>query len=282
MSMRISGNSLTESAWQLYQQYQTTGSQTTFNDLLRTATGDVQNATDPKAQIWSDYQAWKSQQPKRVLPDSKGATEENLTYLLEHFTGDKRTGELSLFQRIEVVDTMREMGILTQEEMMNVLGLGKSGLVIGGKIGDPPKGVYLGLGDDYQMHEWSNVLHHLPLSRMNNLNDLFETVDIMLRGISAEGTAAEIREVLERVSPGLGTSYSFTESAYPLYQNKQPSPQATTYDLADEIQALLDIVAHRVSFTESAYRLYQNNQSSSQAKTYYLADAIQTFLDIRV
>ena len=242
--MRIGGNSLTESTWQLDQKNQTSGvQQTTFNDLLRSATGDVQNATDPKAQIWSDYQAWKSQQPKRVLPDSKGATEENLTYVLEHFTGDKKTGELSLFQRIEVLDTMREMGILTQEEMMNVLGLGKSGLVIGGKIGDPPKGVYLGLGDDYQMHEWSNVLHHLPLSRMNNLNDLFETVDIMLRGTSAEGTAAEIREVLERVSPGLGNS--FTESAYPLYQNrqqnKQPSPQATTYDLDDVIQTLLDI-----------------------------------------
>ena len=281
--MRISGNSLTESTWQLYQMNQTYGTQqTTFNDLLRSATGDVQNAADPKAQIWSDYQAWKSQQPKRVLPDSQGATEENLTYLLEHFTEDKRTGEFSLFQRIEVLDTMREMGILTHEEMMIALGMREPCLLYCGEVDGPPECWYGGLIGDDQMNEWSGVLHQLPLSKMNNMNNLFRVLDIQLRANRAEGTAAEIREVMERVSPGLGTSYSFTESAYPLYQNKQLSPQATTYDRDDEIQALLDIVTHSVSFTESAYRLYQNNQSSSQAKTYYLADAIQTFLDIRV
>ena len=228
MSMRISGNSLTESAWQLYQKNQTYGTQqTTFNDLLRSATGDVRNAADPKAQIWSDYQAWKSQQPKRVLPDSKGVTEENLTYLLEHFTEDKRTGELSLFQRMEVVDTMREMGILTHEEMMIAFGMSEPCLIYGGEVDGPPECWYGGLIGDDQMNEWSDVLHRLPLSKMNNMNNLFRILDIQLRGNRAEGTAAEIREVMERVSPGFGTS--FTESAYPLYQNHQPSPQAAAY-----------------------------------------------------
>ena len=94
---------------------------------------------------------------------------------------------------------MREMGILTHEEMMNALGMGESGLVFLAKIGDPPLCYYGGLVDDDRMHVWSTALFQLPLSKMNNLDALFEILDIQLRGTKAEGTAAEIREVLERV-----------------------------------------------------------------------------------
>ena len=192
--MRIGGSSLTESAYQLYQKNQSSPQETTFDDLLRSAADDVRNATEPHLQIMADYRAWKSQQPERVLPDSKGATEENLAYLLENFTG-----ELSLFQRIEVVDTMREMGILTHNEMMNALGMGEFCLVAE-DIGAPV--IYCtGLAGDNQMQAWSTAFHQLPLSRMNNLDLLFEILDIQLRVNKAEDTAAEIREVLERVRP---------------------------------------------------------------------------------
>ena len=195
--MRISGNSLTESAWQLYQKNQSTPQETTFDDLLRSVKGDVQNATDPKAQIWSDYQAWKSQQPKRVLPDSKGATKENLAYLLEHFTGDKKAGALSLYQRMEAIDTMREMGIITEEQMKDCFGIGTFPLKTI-DMNDP--GIYvMGTVGDHNMSTWSTFFLNLPLMKASCLDDLFKLVDDQLRFTRAGDQAAEIREILERV-----------------------------------------------------------------------------------
>ena len=189
MSMRV-GNTLTESAYQLYQKNQSKPQETSFNDLLRAAAGDMRNAAEPKIQIMADYRAWKAQQPERVLPDSKGATEENIAYLLENFTG-----ELSLFQRIEAVDTMREMGILTHNEMMIALGL--EGLCLA-KMPDTPI-VCTGLAGDRNMQTWSSFFYGHPLMGINDLDDLFELVDRQLRINKAGDLAAEIREVLDSV-----------------------------------------------------------------------------------
>ena len=189
--MRISGNSFTDSVYQLYQKNQYTPQETTFNDLLRSAASDVQNAKEPKLQLWADYQAWKSQQPARILPDSKGATEENLAYLLENFTGN-----LSLFQRIEVVDTMREMGILTEDQMMDALGLGKSGWV----TADPACTIVVtGPAGDRNMEAWSSFFYQLPLTKMNDLDDLFVVLDRQLRANRAEDVADDLREAFDRV-----------------------------------------------------------------------------------
>ena len=192
MSMRISGNSLTENAWQLYQKNQSSPQETTFDDLLRAAKGDVQNAQEPRFQIWIDYQDWKSQQPERILPDSQGATDENLAYLLENFSG-----ELSLFQRIEAVDTMREMGIITEDQMLSTLGFGvyslttvdmnSSGIICTGRAGDR------------NLETWSRFFYGLPLMEASHLDDLFKLLDEHLRQTRADDIADEIREVLERV-----------------------------------------------------------------------------------
>ena len=189
--MRISGNSFTESAYQLYQKNQSSPQETTFNDLLRAAAGDMQNAKEPKLQLWNDYNAWKSQQPPRILPDSYGATEENLAYLLENYTG-----ELSMFQRIEAVDTMREMGILTKDQMMDALGLGEFTVVPVPMSNVACAG---GVAGDYNMQAWSSFFYLLPLTRMNDLDELFEVMDRQLRANRAEDVAEEIREVLESI-----------------------------------------------------------------------------------
>ena len=197
--MRVSSYSFTEDVYQLYKKNQSSGVQkTTFDDLLKAAAGDVQNAEDPKLQLWADYQAWKSQQPPRQLPDSKGATEENLAYLLENFTGDEKTGELSLFQRMEMIDTMREMGIITEEQMKDCLGIGTSCLATFDPKRDSPV-VVTGLAGDRNMETWSSFFTGLPLMKAFDRDDMFEVLFQQLRFTRAGDLAAEIREVLDRV-----------------------------------------------------------------------------------
>lgn len=191
--MRVSANSFTESVYQQYQKNQTSGTvPASFDDLLRAASGDMRNATEPRIQIMADYRAWKSQQPERVLPDSKGTTEENLAYLIENFSG-----ELSIFQRIEAVDTMREMGILTHNEMMDALGLSEFCLITIDK--DAPAIVVSGLAGDRNMQAWSSFFFQHPLTQMYDLDALFKVVDRQLRANRAEDVAEEIQNALDRV-----------------------------------------------------------------------------------
>ena len=191
--MRISGNLFTDSVYQLYQKNQSSPqTTTTFNDLLRATAGDVQNAAatggfqlSPYVQIWCDYKDWKSQQPERILPDTQGATEENLAYLLENFTG-----ELSMFHCIEVVDTMREMGIITKEQMNVALGFGKSGWVEGDTsivVGELESGRRID----------SSVSEH-PRLNARYLDELFEILDRLQRGDSAEDLANDLRDAFDR------------------------------------------------------------------------------------
>ena len=191
--MRINSNSLTESVYRLYQKNQSSPQETTFDDLLRSAAGDIQNAAEPKIQIWNDYQAWKSQQPKRTLPGSKGATEENIAYLREHFTG-----ELSLYQRIEAVDTMREMGIITEEQMRNTIGIGPLSLKV--VRPDDPAIVVTGPAGDRNLEAWSSFFRGLPLMEATDLDALFKMVDNQLRFTKAGDIAEQIQAVLNKTT----------------------------------------------------------------------------------
>ena len=106
--MRVTRGSFTETMYQNYQKNQAGKAQENdYNNLLQAAAKGMKTANEPEIQIWVDYKDWKAQQPPRKLPESKGVTEENIAYLKANFSG-----ELSLFQRIEAVDTMREMGML--------------------------------------------------------------------------------------------------------------------------------------------------------------------------
>ena len=208
--MRVGSNSLTESAYQLYQRNQSSPQPASFDDFLRAAASGVQNAAaaaasiqnraprdhvevrlSPYLQILNDYEDWKSRQPERVLPDSQGATEENLAYLLENFSG-----ELSLFQRIEAIDTMREMGIITEAQMLDALGLGKSSMV----AVDPNCTIVAGpLESSRSMELWSSSFSEHPLANAQYLDDLLEILDRILRGDSAEDIANDLQEAFDRV-----------------------------------------------------------------------------------
>lgn len=189
--MRVHGASFTENVYQLYQKNQTTPQETTYQDLLQATAGEIQNAQEPKVQIWADYQNWKAQQPPRKLPESQGATEENMAYLRENFTG-----ELSLFQRIDALDTMREMGILTREQMMDGLGLGGSLIRAGNtKVianGSPEAA--------RELWAWGSFFADSPILQMDDLERLFQVLDDQLRINGEEETAQHIHSILEKLT----------------------------------------------------------------------------------
>ena len=191
--MRVDSYSFTDSAYQLYKKNQSSPqTKTTFDDLLRAATGDVQNAKDPKLQLWADYQAWKSQQQSRMLPDSYGVTEENIAYLLENFVGDEKTGELSLYQRMDMIDTMREMGIISEEQMKDCLGIGERSMSTMSVTG-----LQCPLDDD--ISSWFHFFWTNSLMTAHNIDDVFEALNAQLQSTRDNDLAEEIREVLDRV-----------------------------------------------------------------------------------
>lgn len=71
----------------------------------------------PLLQLRLDYDNWKKQQEPQVLPESQGRTEENMNYLARRYSGS-----LTMFQKIEALDTMFDMGILTVEQRNTFYG----------------------------------------------------------------------------------------------------------------------------------------------------------------
>ena len=74
--------------------------------------GNFSVILSPMLRLSLDYNKWKEAQPPRDdLPDSQGLTEENIAYLRERYSGD-----LTMFRKMEALDTMFDMGILTREQ----------------------------------------------------------------------------------------------------------------------------------------------------------------------
>jgi len=65
----------------------------------------------PLLRLRLDYDNWKGTQEPQTLPNSRGRTEENMNYLAQRYSGP-----LTMFQKIEALDTMFDMGILTTEQ----------------------------------------------------------------------------------------------------------------------------------------------------------------------
>ncbi len=68
-------------------------------------------------ELMTAYREWKALQPGQSLPGGQGLTGENISYLRERYGG-----ELSLFQKIEALDTLQQMGIITRDQQDAALG----------------------------------------------------------------------------------------------------------------------------------------------------------------
>lgn len=192
--MQIGNMSFTENVYQYYTKNQAGNVQeVSYEQLLQSSIGSTENANVPKFQIWSDYKEWKAQQPARKLPDSQGITEENLAYLKENFSGN-----LSIFQRIEAVDTMREMGMISEDQMMDTLGLGKLSLFTLDEnaliISCGPTDTARKLGD------WNLYMRDCPLFQADDLDDLLKQLDTHLRLHKEDDIAGNIQRILDKIA----------------------------------------------------------------------------------
>lgn len=199
--MRV-GNSFTEKAYEYYKQNQQ-GKDTRFFDWGGTLSqlgqasmpvreGFLNGDQNPGLQIWKDYQAWKETQPPRELPGSQGATEENKAYLREHFSG-----KLDLFQRLDAADTMVEMGIISRDQMLESLGLGKLMLRSAGNQKIVSNGP---VGHDQRLDAWTNFFSDAPLMRADTLSRLINVLNSGLYFLRNKDEAAdEVRAVLGQI-----------------------------------------------------------------------------------
>lgn len=200
--MRV-GSSFTEKAYEYYKQNQQ-GKDTRFFDWggalsrLNLASAPVQEGPfgqNPASQILEDYEAWKAAQPPRELPGSQGATEENKAYLREHFSG-----RLDMFQRLDAADTMVEMGILTRDQMLEGLGLGK--LMLRTISVDGPFIVSVGpVGHDPRLDAFTDFFWGAPVMQADTLDSLFRVLETGMKFFSKKyDTADEVRVLLGQLT----------------------------------------------------------------------------------
>ncbi len=103
-----------------------------------------------------------------------------------------------MFQRIEAVDTMREMGIITEDQMMKSLGFGKYSLYTVDM--DNPVICTGAPGNDQYLHSWNLFFSGSPLMKACDLDALFELLDSQLRFDGEADVAGRIQAVLDKVT----------------------------------------------------------------------------------
>ena len=111
-------------------------------------------------QFKDDYWAWKAQRPEAVLPDSQGWTEENLAFLQERYTGD-----LSAFEIYDALDTMKELGILSEKGLRCAEGITMIRLDIKG-------GVFQTSVDPDSDAAWLHGFDEAPMVGFRSLDDI--------------------------------------------------------------------------------------------------------------
>ncbi len=178
-----------------------------FQDLLNSSNTERFYPDDLGKQVMADYYAWKAQRPHRNLPDSYGDTEENRAFLQRNFYG-----ELSLYERIYALDTMREMGMITAEEMEEAVGVGEHTLRCMRSEGNGA--AYHGIGmptRDPDMQKWVDFFFMSNIAWRTNLSALYDVVD-------------DVRD---------------------FYNNAQPARPTGGQELAEDIQSTLNTLTSR-------------------------------------
>lgn len=161
-----------------------------FLEIVKSVTGGT-NYTSPGGQLISDYADWKKTQPPRQLPGSKGMTEENIAYLKENYSGN-----LTMFGKIDALDTMVEMGIITEREKLEAV-MGKMEL----ETVDPKKLIVaVPMESVRYMPEYDSFFTGAAIMQSDSLEDLFKLLDEQLKNSKEKDAAQEIKDVLEQVA----------------------------------------------------------------------------------
>ena len=111
-------------------------------------------------QFMDDYRAWKARRPEAALPDSQGWTEENLSFLREHYTGD-----LSAFEIYDVLDAMEKLGMLSEKGKTSAVGSRDVRMDLKG-------GVYGAGADPNSTAAWLHGFDEAPMAGFHGLDDI--------------------------------------------------------------------------------------------------------------
>lgn len=190
--MQVTGNKYISEV--LYNAYQRDPNmkldEASFLEIVKSVTGGT-NYTSPGGQLISDYADWKKTQPPRQLPGSKGLTEENIAYLRENYSGNP-----TMFGKIDALDTMVEMGIITEREKLEAV-MGKMEL----ETVDPEKLIVaVPIESVRYMPEYDSFFTGAAIMQSDSLEDLFKLLDEQLKNSKEKDAAQEIKDVLEQVA----------------------------------------------------------------------------------
>lgn len=150
-----------------------TAKESTFTEQARSyygvsGSGGGTPIVSPLLRLSLDYNKWKETQPPQTLPDSQGPTEENLAYLRERYAGS-----LTIFRKMEALDTMFDMGIITREQRNSFFGSTELTSFNVGIQSGPLEGDFGGSLQDKMAHEEQNLYRLSPLAKSETLDDLF-------------------------------------------------------------------------------------------------------------
>lgn len=157
----------------------------------------VYESLSPYVRLMQQYDRWKAQLPEEeaaALPDSTGLTEENIAYLK-----DRYSGELTWMEREDALNTMKQMGIINDQQKFSAHG---SGGWVCFAVGSEAQ-------REAEMEKLRQHVHrHDPMER--DWNVLFEgtpisgfcTIDDILRWVAqlSETTADPLRCKVDRPS----------------------------------------------------------------------------------
>ncbi len=152
---------------------------------VSTAGAPWQNARkmelSPYLKLLCSYDAWKAKQPPRDLPDSWGPTEENLAFLKEHYSGD-----LSWEERVDALKTMRQLGVITEEQEDKAMGVKCTRGTLEEIMPILKEQVKYAMKEDlaYLRGGWDACFQDRPIGSFKTADDLFSWLDNLLESES--------------------------------------------------------------------------------------------------
>lgn len=136
--------------------------------------------SSPYKRLSDSYDRWRIQitGEQDPMPDSKGLTDENLSYLKEHYSG-----ELGWEERMDVLSTMQSMGILTENQRLKACGaewaIAKDTLKDTSAARSAMNSQTLSVAHYSNPWErrWDVLFEGTPIAGFRNLNDILSWAD---------------------------------------------------------------------------------------------------------
>lgn len=131
------------------------------------------------------YDQWKERQPPQELPDPQAQTEEKIAYLKDHYSG-----ELSWVERVDMLNTTMDMGLITREERN--LAYGDDTVVLTPDM-TPAEIEAAGaarLKKDPWNQDWNVYFSEDPVSGFKTADDVLTWRDRVLSGEAEDGSSS--------------------------------------------------------------------------------------------